>query len=186
MDDQNPDPNELIRLVKWAIARRHHRLASFAARTLRMSWGDFVQETLAHIYATGFSQLGHLRLSTIAVNQARWTIMKLLRQRPPNSFECGVLQNLQATDDLDEQLRQSELKEWWKHAALTVTYRQRLVLELRCGFDGHEYTMAQCGKILRRSKETVRQIESKALRRLQAHNQQNRVARVLADINNKN
>lgn len=51
----------------------------------------------------------------------------------------------------------------------TLTYREREILKLRYGLgeDGHEYTLTEVGKILKVNRERVRQIEAKAISKLQ-------------------
>jgi RNA polymerase primary sigma factor len=50
----------------------------------------------------------------------------------------------------------------------TLTYREREIVRLRYGLDdGYTYTLEEVGRIFRVTRERVRQIEAKALRKLQ-------------------
>jgi RNA polymerase primary sigma factor len=50
----------------------------------------------------------------------------------------------------------------------TLNYREREILRLRYGLaDGYAYTLEEVGKIFSVTRERVRQIESKAVRKLQ-------------------
>jgi RNA polymerase primary sigma factor len=50
----------------------------------------------------------------------------------------------------------------------TLNYREREILRLRYGLaDGYTYTLEEVGKIFQVTRERVRQIESKAVRKLQ-------------------
>ncbi|MDP6381447.1 MAG: sigma-70 family RNA polymerase sigma factor, partial [Phycisphaerae bacterium] len=50
----------------------------------------------------------------------------------------------------------------------TLTYREREIIRLRYGIpDGYTYTLEEVGRIFRITRERVRQIEAKALRKLQ-------------------
>ncbi len=50
----------------------------------------------------------------------------------------------------------------------TLTYREREIIRLRYGLgDGYTYTLEEVGRIFRVTRERVRQIESKAMRKLQ-------------------
>ena len=50
----------------------------------------------------------------------------------------------------------------------TLNYREREILRLRYGLaDGYSYTLEEVGKIFSVTRERVRQIESKAVRKLQ-------------------
>lgn len=50
----------------------------------------------------------------------------------------------------------------------TLTYREREIIKLRYGLeDGYIYTLEEIAKIFKVSRERVKQVESKALRKLQ-------------------
>jgi RNA polymerase primary sigma factor len=50
----------------------------------------------------------------------------------------------------------------------TLTYREREILKLRYGIgDGYTYTLEEVGRIFKVTRERVRQVESKAIRKLQ-------------------
>ena len=60
-----------------------------------------------------------------------------------------------------------ELRRQLERAMATLSERERLVLRLRCGWDGREpMHLRVIGKRLRRTAEAVRQIELKAIRKL--------------------
>ena len=49
----------------------------------------------------------------------------------------------------------------------TLTYREREIIKLRYGLgDGYSYTLEETGRIFKVTRERIRQIESKALRKL--------------------
>jgi RNA polymerase primary sigma factor len=50
----------------------------------------------------------------------------------------------------------------------TLTYREREILKLRYGIgDGYTYTLEEVGRIFKVTRERVRQVENKAIRKLQ-------------------
>ena len=50
----------------------------------------------------------------------------------------------------------------------TLTYREREIIRLRYGLtDGYTYTLDEVGRIFRVTRERVRQIEAKAVKKLQ-------------------
>ena len=50
----------------------------------------------------------------------------------------------------------------------TLTFREREIIKLRYGIgDGYTYTLEEVGRIFRVTRERVRQIEAKAVRKLQ-------------------
>jgi len=63
---------------------------------------------------------------------------------------------------------QEMLKDKIEHVLNTLTYREREIIKLRYGLrDGYVYTLEEVGKIFKVTRERVRQIEAKAVRKLQ-------------------
>ncbi|MEO1003398.1 MAG: sigma-70 family RNA polymerase sigma factor [Cyanobacteria bacterium J06638_7] len=66
-------------------------------------------------------------------------------------------------DRVERGLHQEQLSRWLAH----LGEQERQVLELRFGLEGHEHhTLAEIGRLLDVSRERVRQVELKALRKL--------------------
>jgi RNA polymerase primary sigma factor len=62
------------------------------------------------------------------------------------------------------------LKDKIEHVLRSLTYREREIIRLRYGLgDGYSYTLEETGRIYKVTRERIRQIESKALRKLQHH-----------------
>ena len=60
------------------------------------------------------------------------------------------------------------LKEKIDSVLKTLTYREREIIKLRYGLgDGYTYTLEEVGRIFKVTRERVRQIEAKAVRKLQ-------------------
>jgi len=60
------------------------------------------------------------------------------------------------------------LKDKINHVLKSLTYREREIIKLRYGLgDGYSYTLEETGRIFKVTRERIRQIESKALRKLQ-------------------
>jgi RNA polymerase primary sigma factor len=60
------------------------------------------------------------------------------------------------------------LKERINEVLSTLTFREREIIKLRYGIgDGYTYTLEEVGRIFRVTRERVRQIEAKAVRKLQ-------------------
>lgn len=77
-----------------------------------------------------------------------------------------VLDDLEAEDYIEATL-QSTMQEHVENALGTLSYRERYVLELRYGLvDSQERTLEEVGGMLNVTRERVRQIEAKALRKL--------------------
>ncbi|MHC5029012.1 MAG: RNA polymerase sigma factor RpoD [Planctomycetota bacterium] len=63
----------------------------------------------------------------------------------------------------------------------TLTYREREILKLRYGIgDGYTYTLEEVGRIFKVTRERVRQVESKAIRKLQHPVRKRRLSSFLA------
>ncbi len=60
------------------------------------------------------------------------------------------------------------LKDKINHVLKSLTYREREIIRLRYGLgDGYSYTLEETGRIFKVTRERIRQIESKALKKLQ-------------------
>jgi RNA polymerase primary sigma factor len=63
---------------------------------------------------------------------------------------------------------QEMLKQKIENVLKTLTYREREIIKLRYGLgDGYSYTLEEVGRIFKVTRERVRQIEAKAVRKLQ-------------------
>ncbi|MGI9012677.1 MAG: RNA polymerase sigma factor RpoD [Phycisphaerales bacterium] len=63
----------------------------------------------------------------------------------------------------------------------TLTYREREILKLRYGIgDGYTYTLEEVGKIFKVTRERVRQVENKAIRKLQHPTRKKRLVSFVA------
>ncbi|MCA8999179.1 MAG: sigma-70 family RNA polymerase sigma factor, partial [Planctomycetaceae bacterium] len=63
---------------------------------------------------------------------------------------------------------QEMLKDKIDQVLKTLTYREREIIKLRYGLgDGYTYTLEEVGRIFQVTRERVRQIEAKAVRKLQ-------------------
>ncbi|MHC5141244.1 MAG: sigma-70 family RNA polymerase sigma factor, partial [Planctomycetota bacterium] len=63
---------------------------------------------------------------------------------------------------------QEMLKDRIEEVLTTLTYREREIIKLRYGIgDGYTYTLEEVGRIFKVTRERVRQVEAKAIRKLQ-------------------
>ncbi|GIW97721.1 MAG: DNA-directed RNA polymerase sigma-70 factor [Pirellulaceae bacterium] len=84
-----------------------------------------------------------------------------------DSFFGEFLEDYRDHDPLFE-ANQESLKHHIDQAMQTLNYREREILRLRYGLaDGYAYTLEEVGRIFSVTRERVRQIESKAVRKLQ-------------------
>ena len=83
----------------------------------------------------------------------------------------------EAPRDRDERDAPQRINEVLK----TLTYREREILKLRYGIgDGYTYTLEEVGRIFKVTRERVRQVESKAIRKLQHPVRRRRLSNFLA------
>jgi RNA polymerase primary sigma factor len=84
-----------------------------------------------------------------------------------DSFFGEFLEDYRTEDPLYD-TNQETLKVQIQEAMQTLNYREREILKLRYGLaDGYAYTLEEVGKIFQVTRERVRQIESKAVKKLQ-------------------
>lgn len=83
-----------------------------------------------------------------------------------NSLLGDFIRDEDAQEPLDAAAREM-LRESIQHALAVLSDRERRVLELRFGLaDGKDHTLEEVGQIFKVTRERIRQIESKALRKL--------------------
>jgi RNA polymerase primary sigma factor len=91
--------------------------------------------------------------------------------RPIGDSEDSYFGDFIEDDDIDSPVAsatQEMLKERIDMVLKTLTYREREILKLRYGIgDGYTYTLEEVGRIFKVTRERVRQVESKAIRKLQ-------------------
>jgi len=84
-----------------------------------------------------------------------------------DSYFGEFLEDYRDVDPLYD-TNQAALKQRIEEAMQTLNYREREILRLRYGLaDGYSYTLEEVGRIFSVTRERVRQIESKAVRKLQ-------------------
>ncbi len=113
--------------------------------------------------------------ANLSVDETR-VVIKMSRQplsldQPLGESEDSVfgefLEDHREVDPLLDSNREA-LKTQIDNAMETLNYREREILRLRYGLaDGYTYTLEEVGKIFQVTRERVRQIESKAVRKLQ-------------------
>jgi|GEM_PF-5341101 len=112
-------------------------------------------------------------LSTMVVKQCSWTLYRAGEDYGKRPKESGQsipdYVDPDSTDNKAEKLAHlNELRRTIHFLLRTLTYRERLVLELRYGLgDGNHYTLEETGRVLKVTKTRTQQIERKAIRKLQ-------------------
>ena len=91
--------------------------------------------------------------------------------RPIGESEDSYFGDFIEDDDVDSPVAsatQEMLKERIDSVLKTLSYREREIIKLRYGIgDGYTYTLEEVGRIFKVTRERVRQVEAKAIRKLQ-------------------
>jgi RNA polymerase primary sigma factor len=111
----------------------------------------------------------------ISLNEAR-RVLKIAKQPISLDRPIGDGEDSYLADFIEDKSAESPvtvasyemLKDRMESVLETLTYREREIIKLRYGLgDGYTYTLEEVGRKFRVTRERVRQIEVKALRKLQ-------------------
>ncbi len=115
------------------------------------------------------------RAANISVEETR-RVLKISKQpisldRPVGESEDSYFGDFIEDDSVESPVQaatQEMLKDKIDQVLKTLTYREREIIKLRYGLgDGYTYTLEEVGRIFKVTRERVRQIEAKAVRKLQ-------------------
>jgi RNA polymerase primary sigma factor len=115
------------------------------------------------------------KVAKIPLGEAR-RVMKISRQpisldRPVGESEDSYFGDFIEDDAVESPVSTAGsemLKDRIEEVLKTLTYREREIIKLRYGIgDGYTYTLEEVGKIFKVTRERVRQVEAKAIRKLQ-------------------
>jgi RNA polymerase primary sigma factor len=115
------------------------------------------------------------RAANISVDETR-RVLKISRHpisldRPVGESEDSYFGDFIEDDTAESPVQaatQEMLKDKIDQVLKTLTYREREIIKLRYGLgDGYTYTLEEVGRIFKVTRERVRQIEAKAVRKLQ-------------------
>jgi RNA polymerase primary sigma factor len=115
------------------------------------------------------------KAANISIEETR-RVMKISRHpisldRPVGESEDSYFGDFIEDDSAESPVQaatQEMLKDKIDQVLKTLTYREREIIKLRYGLgDGYTYTLEEVGRIFKVTRERVRQIEAKAVRKLQ-------------------
>jgi RNA polymerase primary sigma factor len=107
-------------------------------------------------------------------------ILRIAQEPIPLETPVGAEESSQLSDFIEDETTPEPvdaaalelLKEHVQNVLSVLTERERQVLEMRFGLrDGKDYTLEEVGKYFNVTRERIRQIEAKALRKLRTHPQ---------------
>ena len=167
----------------WWIRQAITRAIADHARTIRIP--VHMIETMSRLRTAGkvlTQRLGReptideiAKEAQMSIEEAR-RVTKMSRHpisldRPIGDSEDSNFGDFIEDDEVDSPVStatQSMLKERIDHILRTLSYREREIIKLRYGIgDGYTYTLEEVGRIFKVTRERVRQVEAKAIRKLQ-------------------
>ena len=167
----------------WWIRQAITRAIADHARTIRIP--VHMIETMSRLRAAGkilHQELGREASIEEIAKEADMSIEETRRvlniskhpislDRPIGESEDSYFGDFIEDDDVDSPVAsatQEMLKERIDLVLKTLSYREREIIKLRYGIgDGYTYTLEEVGRIFKVTRERVRQVEAKAIRKLQ-------------------
>jgi RNA polymerase primary sigma factor len=167
----------------WWIRQAITRAIADHARTIRIP--VHMIETMSRLRTankTLVQKLGREPTIEELANEAKMSVEETSRvvkiskhpislDRPIGESEDSYFGDFIEDDDVDSPVAsatQGMLKERIDMILKTLSYREREIIKLRYGIgDGYTYTLEEVGRIFKVTRERVRQVEAKAIRKLQ-------------------
>jgi RNA polymerase primary sigma factor len=167
----------------WWIRQAITRAIADHARTIRIP--VHMIETMSRIRSASkvlHQELGREPTIDEIANEVGMTVQETRRvlniskhpislDRPIGDSEDSYFGDFIEDDDVDSPVAsatQEMLKERIDMVLKTLSYREREIIKLRYGIgDGYTYTLEEVGRIFKVTRERVRQVEAKAIRKLQ-------------------
>jgi RNA polymerase primary sigma factor len=167
----------------WWIRQAITRAIADHARTIRIP--VHMIETMSRIRSASkvlHQELGREPTIEEIANEVAMTVQETRRvlniskhpislDRPIGDSEDSYFGDFIEDDDVDSPVAsatQEMLKERIDIVLKTLSYREREIIKLRYGIgDGYTYTLEEVGRIFKVTRERVRQVEAKAIRKLQ-------------------
>ncbi len=167
----------------WWIRQAITRAIADHARTIRIP--VHMIETMSRIRSASkvlHQELGREPTIEEIANEVSMTVQETRRvlniskhpislDRPIGDSEDSYFGDFIEDDDVDSPVAsatQEMLKERIDMVLKTLSYREREIIKLRYGIgDGYTYTLEEVGRIFKVTRERVRQVEAKAIRKLQ-------------------
>jgi RNA polymerase primary sigma factor len=167
----------------WWIRQAITRAIADHARTIRIPVHMIeTMSRLRNISKELLQEMGHdptiaeiAKRAKMPVSEAR-RVLKISRHpisldRPVGENEDSYFGDFIEDDAVDSPVSTAGgemLKDRIEEVLKTLTYREREIIKLRYGIgDGYTYTLEEVGRIFKVTRERVRQVEAKAIRKLQ-------------------
>ena len=156
----------LRRMALYTIGR--NRNVRRKVRLSGMTKSDLVQETFMFLVRNPPASFEY-RPSTYICNATVWAVHAVVRKLSYSKQPCQFRIDLHDVRTYEPIEGEFDLSDTVESVINTLTPRERKIIRRRFGFDGVPQTFLEVGKAFGVSKERVRQIECKAIRKLQHH-----------------
>ena len=167
----------------WWIRQAITRSIADQARTIRIPVHMIeTMSKLRNVTKKLIQQLGHepsieevAKAAEVSVDEAK-RVMKISKHpisldRPIGESDDSYFGDFIEDDSVESPVQAASkemLRDRIENVLDTLTFREREIIKLRYGIgDGYTYTLEEVGRIFRVTRERVRQIEAKAVRKLQ-------------------
>lgn len=171
---------DVTNVIRWWLVKkapRHYLRMVMSVGGVR----EVVQETCLSFIRSKHPDIPY-HWSTVAINQTRWTLLRMYKRHTKRANAVAVflnetLHNLTIPDEQIDIAISKELSSRAMECLDMLSYRERTILELR--MEG--MTLDEVGQIMLVTKERIRQIEGKAIRKLQQPNAAGKLIMFLDD-----
>ncbi|PUA28820.1 MAG: hypothetical protein B0W54_10410 [Cellvibrio sp. 79] len=166
----NEDPEQLLKIIPGYISSLHISTFGFTARVLNVLKSKSI-DSLSDLHEVTFETMS--KWDNFGRGSARAfckTIMEYIDKQgnKPVILPMNVSNSEEASED-NRSVHYSEmppLKECFEKSLMYVKERDRLIIEYRTGLYGPSKTLQEVGDLLNVTRERVRQIQSKYIRKI--------------------
>ena len=180
------DPDQVNRLIRWWIIQSKSRYHQVRCRG---SVNDFIHDVwCAMLFNFRNGKTVDFKLSTVIISHCRWVLYrnasdtKYDRGKRIFQYKMRIARTAKPDDSLGgdeepvEYIHAKEFDDALAWVMRTLTFREAVVIRARYGLFGDpELTLENLGAALKVTRERIRQIEGKALKKIQHYSRARRL-----------